>query len=80
MLLTATSEFFFVLVVQSYSISLVRLQRILEKAFVPSVLVRSLLITSVFDNLEYKKKMIVLENILNYGFKLCMNPAINETT
>ena len=56
MLLTATSEFFFVLVVQSYSISLVRLQRILEKAFVPSVLVRSLLITSVFDNLEYEKK------------------------
>ena len=55
MLLTATSEFFFVLVVQSYSISLVRLQRILEKAFVPSVLERSLLITSVFDNLEYKK-------------------------
>ena len=52
----------------------------LEKAFVPSVLVRSLLITSVFDNLEYKKKMIVLENILNYGFKICMNPAINETT
>ena len=24
--------------------------------------------------------MIVLENILNYGFKICMNPAINETT
>ena len=56
MLLTATSEFFFVLVVQSYSISLVRLQHILEKAFVPSVLVRTLLITSVFDNLENKKK------------------------
>ena len=58
MLLTVTSEFFFVLVVKSYSISLVRLHPILEKAFVPSVLVRSLLITYLIT-LSIKKEMIV---------------------
>ena len=73
MLLTATSEFFFVLVVQSYSISLVCLQRILEKAFVPSVSVRSLLITYLIT-LSIKKEMIVLENVLNYGFKNLYEP------
>ena len=74
MLLTATSEFFFVLVVQSYSISLVCLQRILEKAFVPSVSVRSLLITYLIT-LSIKKEMIVLENVLNYGFKTLYEPC-----
>ena len=74
MLLTATSEFFFGLVVQSYSISLVRLQCILEKGFVPSVLVRPLLITYLIT-LSMKKEMIVLENVLNYGFKNLYEPC-----
>ena len=69
MLLTTTSEFFFVLVVQSYSISLVRLQPIMEKAFVPPVLVRSLLITYLIT-LSMKKEMIVLEKVLNMDSKI----------
>ena len=67
---------FFVLV-KSYSMSSLRLQRIVKKAlFLPFLEVS---IDHLFDNLESGKKIIILEksleNVLNFGSKNLYEPC-----
>ena len=69
-------DIFFVLV-KSYSMSSLRLQRIVKKAlFLPFLEVS---IDHLFDNLESGKKIIILEksleNVLNLGSKNLYEPC-----
>ena len=69
-------DIFFVLV-KSYSMSSLRLQRIVKKAlFLPFLEVS---IDHLFDNLESGKKIIILEksleNVLNFGSKNLYEPC-----
>ena len=73
------SDTFFVLV-ESYSISPVCLQRIMKKSFVPAFRIRSLLITYLIT-LSLEKEIIVLEKslekVLNFGSKILFEPSLN---
>ena len=65
------------MLVKSYSISLVRLQRIMEKALFLRFFKAS--IDHLFDNLESGKKNYgfgkSLEKVLNFGFKNLYEPC-----
>ena len=74
-----TSNTFFVLV-KSYSISPVCLQRVMKKSFVPAFLIRSLLITYLITSSLEKETIVFeksLEKVLNFRSKSLYEPSLN---